>query len=146
MMASDIQRVDKLDDDTISRIRDEVDIPGVEPIGLQSLTLRLSMRDEVESDYFLIFEEYRNAYIWKRGLSTLLQTMHRGEAVTTTIAFCCSSLDRINNDEMHSKMRIDDVENTLKWIEHIQSALPLAQKHIDRIRVFTEKSCILVWT
>ena len=121
-----------------------MDIPGLDDIGLQSLTLKLSMKSENEPDYFLIFEEYQNAFVWKKGLDTLLQMRNRGETVTTTIAFCCSSLDRINNDEMYSKMSIVDVDQASQWIECINSALPSIEKHIDRIRIFSEKCCILV--
>jgi len=140
----DIQSVETLDDDTVSNVRDRLGIARLDTIGLQSLTLRLSIKDDAQSDYILIFEECRSAYIWKKGLDTLLKVMHRGEAVTTTIAFCCSALDRINNEDMFNRMLIgDDLESTMEWIEYIRSALPSALKHIDRIGKFSEKSCIL---
>jgi len=135
---SDIQNVDKLHEATASRLRNEMNIPGVHPVGLQSLTLRLTTRSD--GDYFLIFENSRDAFIWKKGLCTLLRIMDRGEAVTTTIAFCCSSLDRINDEEQHQKMNLNLIH---QWIQRIQSTLPSARKQIDRCHRFAEKSCIL---
>merc|ERR1712173_163225 len=97
----DIVSVSTVDDQTISKVHDTINISGVQTVGLQSLSLCLKRKNELP-DIFFIFEEYHIAYVWKRGLETLLRTMCRGEAVITTIAFCCSSLDRINNEQMHS--------------------------------------------
>lgn len=134
-----------------------LNIDGVEQIGLQSVVLRLTMKeeqdiygnDEFEDDekennfnYFLIFDNYRSAFIWNRGLRTILHMITIKQPITT-IAFCCSSVDRINNDEMHQKMKIGGGESE-KWMHHIITKLPDVQKHIYRANRFAEASCILV--
>jgi len=151
---SDIDKVSKLHQASALRVQKALNIDGVEQIGLQSVVLRLTMKDDLygndeEDDvkdsnnynYFLIFDEYRNAFIWNRGLRTILHMITIKQPITT-IAFCCSSVDRINNDEMHQKMKIYGGESE-KWMHHIITKLPDVQKHIYRANRFAEASCIL---
>ena len=163
----------KLHQASAERVQRALNIDGCEQIGLQSVTLRLTMKEEdskadpgdtekdietatdfetatekeklkqkMNYDYFLIFDEYRNAYIWNRGLRTILH-MTKIKQPITTVAFCCSSIDRINNEEIYEKMKINDNESE-KWIYHISTKLNSVQKHIFRAHQFAQASCILV--
>eukprot|EP01084_Bolivina_argentea_P002806 5205_1 len=139
---TDIESVSKLHRDSASDVQQTLNIAGVEQIGLQAVTLRLTMKSDHSFNYFLIFDNYRTAFIWNRGLRTMIHMIGIQQPLTT-IAICCSSVDRINNLEMHQKMKINDDVNALKWIQHIDSKLPHIQKHIHRCHDFAQASCIL---
>lgn len=139
---ADIDKVTKLHQASAARVQAALNIPGVEQIGLQSVTLRLSMKNDSTSNYFLIFDEYRHAFIWNTGLRTLVHLLAIKQPVTT-IAFCCSATDRINNLEMHDKMKVNYQDETFQWIQHIASKLPQVQQHIARCHSFAEAACIL---
>lgn len=139
---SDIDKVTKLHRESANRVQKALNIDGIEQIGLQSVTLRLTLKESSDYNYFLIFDEYRAAFIWNRGLRTILHMISIKQPITT-IAFCCSSIDRINNDEMHKSMKINANDNTFKWISHISLKLPLVQQHIYRCHQFAQASCIL---
>jgi len=161
----DIDKVSKLHQASAQRVQRALNIYGCEQIGLQSVTLRLTMKDEIEDidikhnedeeneninlihklspkyNYFLIFDEYRHAFIWNRGLRTMIH-MTKIKAPITTIAHCVSSIDRINNDEIYAKMKINDNECE-EWINHIVTKLEDVRVHIFRAHRFAQASCIL---
>lgn len=156
----DIEKVSKLHQASAQRVQQALNIDGCEQIGLQSVTLRLTMKDDGDDikeeentnlinkstpkyNYFLIFDEYRHAFIWNRGLRTMLH-MIKIKAPITTIAHCVSSIDRINNDEIYDKMKINDNECE-KWINHIITKLEDVRIHIFRAHRFAQASCILVY-
>eukprot|EP00486_Rosalina_sp_Unknown_P000179 CAMPEP_0201566384 /NCGR_PEP_ID=MMETSP0190_2-20130828/6130_1 /ASSEMBLY_ACC=CAM_ASM_000263 /TAXON_ID=37353 /ORGANISM="Rosalina sp." /LENGTH=355 /DNA_ID=CAMNT_0047985019 /DNA_START=123 /DNA_END=1190 /DNA_ORIENTATION=- len=153
----DIDKVSKLHQASAERVQRALNIAGCEQIGLQAVTLRLTMKEEdckdneeeslinneesVSYNYFLIFDEYRSAYIWNRGLRTILHMTNIGQPITT-IAFCCSSVDRINNDEIYAKMKVNNGESE-KWVNHIKTQLDNVSAHIFRANRFAQASCIL---
>ena len=138
-----MEKVTKLHKESALRVQNALNIDGLEQIGLQSVTLRLIMKNDDSYNWFLIFDEYRNAFIWNRGIRTLL-SMNKISQPITTIAMVCSNIDRINNQEMHQKMNINNNDDTFKWINHIATKIDNVQKHINRSHDFAEQSCILV--
>lgn len=133
---ANIASVHKLDTAEANTVHKRLGIDGVSLTGLQSLALRFTFKSK--SPIVLVFDESRSAYIWKRALADLRRSLSRGYP-TTTIAFCCSPLDRVNNEEQFLAMEL----GANAWIEGIAQRLSAVDAHITRVLCFAQRACIL---